>query len=309
MSEQANEFLQQASQALQAGQFEQALDLIDKSIELLPSSSDAHVIRGISLAQLGRSDEATEAFRKGISVNPNNPKAYYNLATHQYQLGQRTEAHAMANEALRLDPGHAAARDLVQRVEQEQEAEREAARAQSAPPAGTGVGPAPAAAPTGPVEPPPSGIDGPYAAQSPYSTPPQTPSPYQRPGYEPVSNHAVPFVENLGSKWVTFGWAIVGVSLAIFAISLMITPWNAISEAISDPANAQSIMSQIQGGSPINTLLSFVGYALQLSALTWMILDLMDRRGNWVWLVPFIPCCCCGFHWMILPIYILAGRK
>jgi hypothetical protein len=51
------------------------------------------------------------------------------------------------------------------------------------------------------------------------------------------------------------------------------------------------------------------GFASLIGILIWSIMDILDRRGNFVWLIPNIICSCCGFGWITLPIYILAGRN
>src|SRR5688572_28332388 len=115
--EQAKQFLDQATQSLQSGQFQQALELVDQSIALKGDDAEAHILRGIALSQTGQPDVATESFRKAISLSHNNPKAYYNLAVHLYSRGQKSESIEMAREAVRLDTKHAGARDLVTRIE------------------------------------------------------------------------------------------------------------------------------------------------------------------------------------------------
>lgn len=271
MSPEAQEFYRQAVQALQDNQFERAVELADKALGLEPIYGDALMIKGIALARSGQPDAATTAFRTAIANEPANPKAYYNLATHLYQIGNKVEAQTMAGEALRLDPRHGAARDLITLIEQEQRAASEV------------------------VAPPPSEPN-PYAE-----------SPYARRGYQ-QPRHAIAFVEALGAKWMTLGWVLVVASAVILILSFVqLGPAliDMFSQMASNPDAVDPNALQVN----TNPLLQFFGYALPLASLIWMVMDLADRRGNWLWMIPFVLCCCCGLSWIVQPIYMLVGRK
>lgn len=269
MSEQAAEFVRQATEALQGGDAARALELATQALASDPGNSEALVLKGIALAQTGQPAAATEAFRGAIAADPSNPKAYYNLATHYYQQGEKNQALAMAQEALRADPGHAAARELVSLIEGEQ-----------APPT--------AAAPP----------------ETPYGTPYSAPE--YRQGYDQPA-HAIQFVGNLGPKWLNLGWGLVAASAAVFVISwIMVGPqvMEQIQAAMKDPQAAQAMRNNVG-----NLGLSIVSWIIQIGTLVWMVLDIADRRGNWLWILPFAICCCCGMQWLVMPIYFLNGRK
>lgn len=280
MSEQAQEFVQQATQAVQNGQFAQALDLIDQALAINPSMGDAYILRGIALAQSQQPDAATAAFRQAIAINPQNPKAYYNLATHLYQRNQKAEAKAMAEESIRLDPTHSAAKDLVALISQE--------AAQAAAP------PQEQAQPYG----------SPYGAEQPYA-PPQ--SPYYRPGYT-QPQHSIAFVENMGSSWPAIAWVIV--ALGVTSVILMIMIVMPLMELASQPDGFQKMMEQAQaGGTALNLIYNIMHYGGFLAAMVWLIMDIVDRRGNYLWILPMVLCCCCGAHFIPLTLYLLLGRK
>jgi len=291
--EQAKQFLEQATQSLQSGQFQQALDLAQQAISL-QESDEAQILRGIALSQLNQPDGATEAFRRAISLNAHNPKAYYNLAVHYYALGQKNEAIEMAREAVRIDSKHAGARDLVTRIE-----------AELNPPVDAG---APRIMDDGTtVSGGPQGSAGP-TAQGPYQSPPM--GNYERPGYSTAGVHSLQFVERLGKTWDTIAWIIIVIVFAVFVIS-WITNFGQIMEAFSNPAAARRMggMNAFSSMNLFQMLLSIVGMLARLGGLVWMIMELSDRRGNWLWLLPYILCCCCGVDWLVMGIYLLAGRQ
>ncbi|MCO5295327.1 MAG: tetratricopeptide repeat protein [Fimbriimonadaceae bacterium] len=280
--EQAKAFIEQATQSIQSGQFAQALELADQAIALTPDDSEAQILRGIALSQTQRPDEATEAFRKAISLSPYNAKAYFNLAVHLYGTGQKVEALEMAREAASIDVKHAGARELAARIEAETMApSTEQTMAHSDPPPGS-IG----AAGPGPEAP--------------------RPAAYPRPEYQPV--HSVALVEKMGSNWGTVGWILILISLVIFVgLTAYMVP---LFMQAGNPQNFQEAMKQAQANQPAWVqLVGLFGWLNRALLLGWMIMDIMDRRANWLWLVPMVPCCCCGLEWLAPTIYRLAGRK
>lgn len=284
MSEQVQQFLQQATQALQDGNTGPALDLIEQAIALDRANPDAYVLRGIALSQMGNPEAATAAFREALALNPQSAKAHYNFATHQYQLGMRREALVSAEEALRLDPSHASARDLVERVRME-------------------LGDVGGMAPPPPRQEIPS---------NPYERDPN----YYRAGYDtPPNVHALAMVERLGPTWVTIGWILAAAMLILSIVQLaqqgglIIEFFQAIQD--NDQAKVERLSNQMGFGgmNALSLILSLLGMLLQVGGLTWNIMDIADRRGNWLWIIPYILCCCCGLNGLGLMLYIGMGRK
>ena len=109
--------------------------------------------------------------------------------------------------------------------------------------------------------------------------------------------HNLEFVEKMGGNWVTLAWGIVAAWWAITVLQIVM--------------GLPQIMASVQspGTTPPmalgNPIVSILGYAIGFGALIWMILDLIDRKGNWLWFV--LVFCCCGL--VTMPIYLLAGRK
>ncbi len=317
--EQIRQFIEQATQSIQSGQFEGGLQLLDQALALAPDDPDAHLLRGICLSQTGQPAAATDAFNRAIALDPNSAKARYNLAVHQYALGQKLDALKSAREAAEIDPAHAGARQLIGNLE----TEISGPSPQSTPNPNDPLGqPAPPPIPQAPSTTPQTPQANPYAAPtSPGepampapptavpNVPPQVPSmvqnPYAKAAYD-GPEHTIPLVENMGKAWVTIGWLMALLSLVggiCFAL-IMVNVFQ--SGNFNDPTSMESAMRE-QSGLMLVTNLSFYGSLLGI--MVWSIMDIIDRRGNFVWLIPNIICSCCGFGWITLPIYILAGRN
>lgn len=318
--EQVNQFIEQAQQSLQSGQFESALELIDQAIALNENTTDPYVYRGIALSHLGRAEEATEAFRQAIMHGPYNPKAYFNLAVHYYQLGQALQAEEMAKETMKIEPNHAGARDLLIRIENE--------RKPVAPPSSIGSFPGDplATPPTNQPQQPvtidpsaPTSAEHPVRPeaqppqvqqpQQPYGgphQPPVQPTGYYRPGYDTSNIHSLQFIANMGKGWDTFGWILAVATMVVGGI-VWASAFSIMAQVFSNPqAYAGSSPWMTPGVSVPLQILDMVG---RLVALVWMILELSDRRGNWLWILPFIICCCCNLPGVVMAIYLWKGRQ
>lgn len=279
--EQARSFIEQATQSLQTGQLNQALDFANQAIMLDPTNGDAFSLKAVALAQLNQNAEATRAFEEAIQLQPENSKVRYNLAVHLVRQNQKIEGLGQAREALQLDPAHAGARELIAQLERE-----------------LGVTAEPR--PEGHAAPPIQGIDpnAPYAqnpyGQSPYGN--QQPTPYggERQGYS-GSAHNIAFVEQMGPTWTAIGWALV----AVYIILLIVQ----IPQTIE---TVRIVMENPQAQPPQNPVFTIIGLVGWVFSFSWMIIDIMDRRASWLWLVLYCICCCCG---PVQAIYMLAGRK
>lgn len=314
--EQVKQFIEQATQSLQSSNFDQAIELLDQAIALDPRESDAFVYKGIALSQLNRPGEAVEAFRQAVMLSPYNAKAYFNLGVHAYAQGDKLLAEEMARETVRIDPKHGGARDMIAKIEAErQPAQASAPQAPyvgdplSGPQPGLGSDPMPPGqqpmgAPTMSEQPAQPGPQAPYGA-------PQTPTPtgYYREGYDARSVSSIAFVRNMGKSWDTVGLSLSAASVLLFLISLG-TSIPIYQKAFSDPQafqqQNQNMFMAMQGG---NMIVSIISMLVSVSLLTWMILDISDKRSNWLWMLPyFLCCCCCGLPGVVSGIYIWKGR-
>ncbi len=281
-NEQSQSFIEQATQSIQGGQFSQAIELLDQAIAINPMSADAYLLKGVALAQMSSPDLATESFQKAIGIEPDNAKARFNLAVHFSRIGQKQGALTEAREALRVDPNHAGARDLVTQLEAEM-----------------GVAASTPSAPDG--APPIQGATGSTYQSNPYQSGPT--ASYNREGYAPKV-HTLPFVERMGSTWTTLGWIFTGIALLIFVLSLSKIPvqYNLMQEAMKNPNRPPTPPPT----TIFDLILQIFSVLNWICSITWIIMDIVDRKRNWLWLVLYCICCCCA---PVQLIYMLAARK
>ncbi len=324
-NEQAKAFIDQATQSLQNSQFDKALELIEQAIAIEPGSSDSFVLKGICLSQLNQPDAATDAFKQAILLSPYNPKAYYNLAVHMNALGNKKEAMEFAREAVGVDPRHTGARQLLSSLEQELSGAKEdfvkdridvRPPTQAAPPPGSGApdpqlrpptGPPPSqASRPGPTPPAQKGEPAkPYVAPAnanPYAginpTSQFSNQGFNRPGYQPQAG-AIPWVENMGTAWTVIGWVVAA------SWGLLLIAWFSIVQSVmTNPPKTPDEMMQ-RGALPLDIL----GLCVMFATLFWMILDTMNRRKSGWWVAGTVVSCCCGTNLILMPIYLLVGRK
>jgi tetratricopeptide (TPR) repeat protein len=315
--EQTRQFIEQATQSIQGGQFQGALVLIDQALALDPSDSDAHILRGICLSQTGQPAAATDAFNRAISLDPSSAKAKYNLGVHQYALGQKQEALRSARDAANLDPAHTGARQLISNLEVELAAPaRPVAQNHNDPLAQPPIIPSPTPSVTSAPQANPYGSQS-YSSEAPrpqpeMPTPPpagvhpvQAPNPYMKNAYEGPA-HSIPLVESIGNAWIVIGWGLALLSLLSVIFYVLIVVEVVRSGNFNDPKALEAAM-RANGGLMMATQVSYYGSLLGI--IIWSIMDIIDRRGNFIWLIPNMICSCCGGGWITLPIYILAGRN
>lgn len=88
------------------GNYEKALEEINKAISLNPNNHKYYKIKGDILYKLKRYEEAVKEYDKAISLNPNNPKYHNNKADLLNRLGHYEEALNEVNIAISLDPNN-----------------------------------------------------------------------------------------------------------------------------------------------------------------------------------------------------------
>lgn len=94
----AHELFVRANEALDAGQWDRAVDLYLDTVELDPTRWDADMNRGIALAQLGEYDNAVDAFADALEHGGDvEPLVYFNLGN----LYQRRSLYEASIDAYR----------------------------------------------------------------------------------------------------------------------------------------------------------------------------------------------------------------
>ena len=265
MSQDPNSHLQQATDFVNAGNYNEALERARAVLIGDPSNGDAKLIEAISLSQLGNSRDASESFAEAIRLAPTIVKARFNAAVHEFNTGNVGQARLLATEALNLDPKHEGTKELMERM-----------------------GPEPQIMATG------------------VSYPRENMADYQ-PAYEGIT-----FIRNNSKAWSAAGWIISAGSLLAF-IALWATVVPHLSELLdaaqaNDTGKTQALSRKIG-----NPMVSIGVYGFVALNLIYMIMDIIHRKGNFVWLIVHIPCSCIGVcvggNFITLPIYMLFGRK
>ena len=93
----------------QQGQYQAALGLIIRAIEINPQASNYHNNLGQVLLNLRWLDEAIRAYRKALNLKPDDPELLNNLGNALNTKGGHKEAAMEFNRAIKLQPDYAAA--------------------------------------------------------------------------------------------------------------------------------------------------------------------------------------------------------
>ncbi|WP_158270556.1 tetratricopeptide repeat protein [Limnohabitans sp. Jir72] len=96
-------------QAIQAGQLEQALKLLQQERQIAPKDVPLRFLEGVIQAQQGQTDKAIETFKKLTESNPDLSEAYNNLGVLYAAKGKLEESRSNLEKALQTHPSYAAA--------------------------------------------------------------------------------------------------------------------------------------------------------------------------------------------------------
>jgi hypothetical protein len=256
-------------------------------LALSPGNAEALELKGIACSSLGLNNEATTSFRAAVAGNPNVAKPAFNLAVHLNGVGDKAGALEAAMSAATLEPTHSAAVELMRSLEAE-------------------TGASPMELPS-PPEPNPDE----EPVEAPDVVLPATESPYLRAGYygEGLNIQSLRFVEQLGHAWywIAAVFILVTCVLSIAQIVLFYKlhfaggPNNPIG---FDPANPVAAT----GIDNLQASLSLVFYFFLLALLIWFVLEIVNRRTNYLWLVAFLASCCVGMTWLVVLLYLIFER-
>jgi tetratricopeptide (TPR) repeat protein len=105
-----------AVQAIQNGDYPEAIRELKKSISVNPDYPDLHNYLGIAYGNSGMSDDAIEEFETALKINPFYLKARLNLALALYDQGRFQEAHEQIERVLSVQPDNQLAKNLLAEV-------------------------------------------------------------------------------------------------------------------------------------------------------------------------------------------------
>jgi tetratricopeptide (TPR) repeat protein len=96
-------------QAIQAGQLEQALKMVQQERQNAPKDVQLRFLEGVIQAQQGQTDKAIDTFKKLTESNPDLSEAYNNLGVLYAAKGKLEESRTSLEKALLTHPSYAAA--------------------------------------------------------------------------------------------------------------------------------------------------------------------------------------------------------
>ena len=100
---------QKAFALLDAGRLEEAVELFDRVVALVPGAAAPHVCRADALQDLRRFEAAVASYDRAIALEPGVPEIYSNRGVALQRLGKFAAAVASYDQAIALNAGHAQA--------------------------------------------------------------------------------------------------------------------------------------------------------------------------------------------------------
>ncbi|MBZ0288827.1 MAG: tetratricopeptide repeat protein, partial [Anaerolineae bacterium] len=100
----ADEYYKQALAMFPKGQFDQAIDRMDKAIDILPTRSEYFAARGFFYLQDGVDDKARADFEAALKLYRFEMLAHYGLGVLAYRARKYAEAVTHFNSAAAADP-------------------------------------------------------------------------------------------------------------------------------------------------------------------------------------------------------------
>ena len=92
---------------VRTGQYQQAIEELNKAIELNPKLATAYLNRGAAYNSLGQYERAIKDLDKALELDPKNAPAHTNIGLAYYMVGQYDRAVEDLSEAVRLAPKNA----------------------------------------------------------------------------------------------------------------------------------------------------------------------------------------------------------
>jgi tetratricopeptide (TPR) repeat protein len=89
------------------GRYQEAIDCLDKALEIDPRYAYAWTNKGACLRSLGRYQEAISCYDKALEIDPRNATAWNNKGSSLGSLGRYQEAISCYDKALEIDPRYA----------------------------------------------------------------------------------------------------------------------------------------------------------------------------------------------------------
>ena len=112
----AKEYIHRGGEALQRGQYSDAIEDFTKAIEINPEYTEVYAIRGLIYSGQGEYDHAIEDFTKAIEINSEYADAYCARARNYLSQGEWNHAIEDSTKAIEINPEYTDAYDIRARV-------------------------------------------------------------------------------------------------------------------------------------------------------------------------------------------------
>jgi len=100
----AEEYFKQGVDYYENKQFQEALQCLQKCVELNPENADIWFVLGGIQSILGNNKEAEKSYQQALLLNPEHASAWFNLGRVQADLGNNKEAEESFKQVLLLNP-------------------------------------------------------------------------------------------------------------------------------------------------------------------------------------------------------------
>jgi tetratricopeptide (TPR) repeat protein len=109
----ARDLSNRAVELAESGQYDEALDLVNKGIKLDGNNASAWYNKGIILFKMCRYPDALNAFAQTVDIDPEFTEAWYNKGMAIMELGKFLEAIRAFNKVLKIHPHDDRAREQM----------------------------------------------------------------------------------------------------------------------------------------------------------------------------------------------------
>jgi len=96
-----------------SGQYDEALDLINRAIKLDANNANSWYNKGIIIFKMGRYQDALNSFAQAVDIDPEFTEAWYNKGLALMHMGKYLEAIRAFNKLLKIHPHDVRAREQL----------------------------------------------------------------------------------------------------------------------------------------------------------------------------------------------------
>jgi len=102
-TKQAEDYFNLGTEHLRQGEYDRAISVFNKALELNPGYAEAYLNRGIAYRNKGQHDQAVSDYGKVLQIDPKDARAYCNRGNAFIEKGQYDNAISDYNKALEIN--------------------------------------------------------------------------------------------------------------------------------------------------------------------------------------------------------------